>query len=509
MEILSTSFDTGHKIGDRKILTGFNTFDTKSLIEAALSVKLSKIVKINDKIKVGNEKIDAINKLESLTNKFRETLDGFRNMESDSSVSLKKTVNIYSGTSSSDNSLTVIANNNAKVDKFEIKVIQIAAGKVQGSEKFDSDQPVVNNIAGSESNKFDPGVFNLNGADITLNPGDKLADIQNKINSRSEETNVIAEIVNQSPNKQVLILSSTLTGAAGDYAILDNDNILNNLLNKSILKSPVNAKFEYKGLEVERPCNKISDFKDDITIELNEETPINKRLTIEVRSGSAAIEEHLKSFIDTYNELMEFIQRQQLRGADGRYLNSSVLGNERILSFLSYGLTSLVTSTIRDDANNVFNLADIGIKIQHSSLHVGGKEDNTRINLLQLDEKKFKELLDKKPDDIRKVFGLHFNRSAKNLVGRTETILEGTTQGVTDNIYNFLCGLKSQNFFHNARKAISENVETNKREVQKINDQIEKEREKLLIKYSKLEREIAKANNLMMGIKALMQAEKK
>jgi len=196
-------------------------------------------------------------------------------------------------TSSDESILKATAKNTAVEGRFEIVVKQLASGVTKES-NYSKD-------AGIADNKLvHAGTFKLNGVKITLSAGESVAQIAAKINAVSSDTKVKATY---DADKNMFYLMTTNTGSEAKITITDSQFSDVSFLQNFTSASGKNAVITFNGgSDIEFASNQFT--FNNINFDLKKADP-NTTVTVSVDPDIDGIVDKIKSFVETYNAVME------------------------------------------------------------------------------------------------------------------------------------------------------------------------------------------------------------
>ncbi|WP_039458557.1 flagellar filament capping protein FliD [Candidatus Jidaibacter acanthamoebae] len=593
------NFDT---IAGKKVLTGGSLgLDVKSIIEGTVFPKKLEIEKIEDSLSITNKKSLVFKELSTYVKNLETSASLLKNAAGNKDdIFSKRNVAATMGNGvGADNYISISVKNGAPIENFSIEVQKTAKAKIQQSWAFSSKTDgVTNDPTTPSSGEFNAGIFQINGIDITLDEGDSLSTIQDKINAKSSTTNVSAKILQPDVGQYRLILESNLTGVENAYTLNDPSNVLNNVFTQDPTNNPSldvqaaqDAVMVYNGsITVTRPSNKITDFIDNITFTLSEETKAGDIINVSVSPDTKSVHDSITQFVENYNVLTMFIQQQDFIAAQKP--DKDETNDEKTTRLANLKKDSLV-KTIKSNVKNILTQALEGLPDYNTLASIGitfvKKEnvvvqENNYTGVLVTDDNKLNSALSDNMEDVKKLFGLNFtsdsanlsigakrgtninvsslkfdidvNRAAPedrvrvtytsptdsspvtinasltlknpddvtqgyNIQGIAGTILENfdfsytgngvetinssITQGFGDKISNYISELNKEEAFTKAQKTLTDSVEKYKKEIEKKNEAMDKEREFLLNKYGKLEALFRELNSTLEFLEAQQQ----
>ena len=272
------------------------------------------------------------------------------------------------------------------------------------------------------------GTFEINGRAITVGAGDDLLDVRDRINAanRGESaTGVTASVVSLSADQQVLILTADETGTDAAMSFADSVGTVLQSLGvidgaaaiRHELQTARNAEFKVDGLgtTVERQGNTVDDLFTGVTLTLFKAEP-GTTIEIDVERDLNQLKQGIVDFVDAYNEVRTFINRQALTEVpEDDETGAGILAGTSMLSDARSRLSAAVGAAA-DAADPVFAVLDqIGIRIQGP----GEVSDPLLANTLEIDETRLDEALLNESEAVRELFafGMSSSSSEVSLVG--------------------------------------------------------------------------------------------
>lgn len=214
-----------------------------------------------------------------------------------------------------------------------------------------------------------------------------LSELRNSINSAG--LGVTANIVNTassaSPNYR-LMLSSTDVGSGNSFTATVAQG--STVLSFSTLQSAQDAVLTLDGISITRGANAFSDVIEGVEMEL---TAVGSG-TITMASDTAAIVANIESFVDAYNDVMDYISEQftfniESKGTKPLFGNGTLLNIQSALSDIVTG----VVSGFNPNSDAYATLSQVGIKTDLS-------------NRLAVDANLLVQSLTDSPDAVKNLF---------------------------------------------------------------------------------------------------------
>lgn len=176
----------------------------------------------------------------------------------------------------------------------------------------------------------------------------------------------VASVVSEESGTTRLVLRSGQSGETYSLQFNDTDGLLSTLQLNSASQSTgtsggyitpaaeLNALFTIDGLNFTRDSNFVDDALEGVSIQLLDTTSTAETLTI--TADVETVKAEAQSFIDTYNEVIEYLNEKTMTGGE-------FLGDTRY-STLKYQLRSIITAVVSDTESTDYDrLSDIGIGI--------------------------------------------------------------------------------------------------------------------------------------------------
>jgi len=142
------------------------------------------------------------------------------------------------------------------------------------------------------------------------------------------------------------------------------------------------------GFEFQIPDNTLKDMIPGVTLELKQAAP-GRGVNITVKEDLEVVSGKIKSFVDSMNAVLGFIQKQN--SLDQKSDTSRTLGGDSLLRSIEQRLRQLVLTPQYGVKGDVKQLNQLGIQFNRSGT-------------LDFDEKKFNAVLAQKPDQVHAFF---------------------------------------------------------------------------------------------------------
>lgn len=373
------------------------------------------------------------------------------------------------------NIVSATASKDAIAGKYDIDVTQLATSSRIISGKIDVD----NIKAGELTIENEDGAV----AKITVESGDSLQDIANKINEASKnglksetdstKTNVgiSASVINGQ-----LVITDDKTGARSITFKGEADTIASLGLDKEVDKGQ-EAIFTINGVEGTSATNTLKDNVLGLSINLYKEGTE----TITVGADTEKLTKAIQDFVNQYNSTMTFIEEKMSpgtvsSGTDGSYTTTGrgPLAGDSSLQNLYSGLRKMVSDVLNVEGSDIRSISQLGVTTT---------DDKT--SRLAFDSSKLLDEFAKDPENVINFFN--------QKVGDTDT---GFVSRLNDRIDGYISSkdglIKSKN-------------ESFDRSLKDINKRIESFNERMVRKEEYYKRQFAALDSAMMQAESQME----
>jgi flagellar hook-associated protein 2 len=356
-------------------------FKTTEVVKKLMAVERQPLTLLEQKKNTINGQSDAWREMNTRLNALKEAAYALQSV--DLFQSRAATVN-------NNEALEVTKATGATLDKYDIGVKQLAKSHSITSDTKNSNEKALHY----------KGTVKINGKAVVIEPGDNLKQIAAKIN-QTPDVNVVASVVQVENGKFKLVLAGKNLGVSGKITLKDGGlgrGVLTNLgiltwkdKIKNEIQAATDAVISVNGVKLKRTVNQIDDAIPNVTLNLKKENSTTK-LTVDI--DREKILAAARTFVEKYNELMEYINKNNGYAAAG---STTSFGSSTLMTIQSE-LRRALQPQVSGVAGDVSLLELIGIK---------GKSgiDGAKSGQLELDEKLFQAKLEKHYDDIAKVFG--------------------------------------------------------------------------------------------------------
>jgi flagellar hook-associated protein 2 len=409
--------------------------DFSVIRDAILAQRQVPVAQLQTKVGTYNNRIGALRQLNTLLATLTTASEAMTNRELG---------NGRQGVSGDSSVATVTTTGQVTLGSFAVNVTRLATSLTQSSRVYGSTSDTV---------LVDPNVpatFELRkggaatGTPITIDSSNNtLAGMRDAINNAN--AGVTATIVDLTGDgtHQKLVLSSTGTGAAGRVELVETTSTgtLADLGISSINPpdndfSKLDAAFSVNGLELTRSTNAISDAVTGVTLNLNK-TGATSISVIQ----STDIADKLKSFVDAYNAIQDFVASNYTRDVQGR--PTGVLAGDPTLRNVQQQLRGALNVISSDNGGALESLSMIGLT-------------STKDGHLALDTDTLNAKLQTNSADVRALlYGATTGQTG--IFQNFHTVLNGMSDGVSGSVQTAITGFESS--IHSMNNSISNKLE--------------------------------------------------
>ena len=280
----------------------------------------------------------------------------------------------YKASAASEEYFSMDASSTARPGSYSIEVVHLA--QVQ--------KDVSNGYASASDGNFTAGTIDINGTSITVDDGDALSTIVDKINtanSGDSATGVSAALINDGTGNGYRIVLSGEDASTSFSASVNGVGSNGTALTFANTQAAQQAEVNVDGITIVSNNNTLKEAIPGVTLSLLKENEAAETTRLDVAVDEEGIRTKVDAFVSAYNDIIKFIADQ----------NDSSWGHDSSLQGTKRKLQGLLTETL--GGSGAFqHLVDIGIKTN--------KDDGT----ISLDKSKFDDALAGNLDDVEKLF---------------------------------------------------------------------------------------------------------
>ncbi|WP_033069325.1 flagellar filament capping protein FliD [Thalassospira australica] len=395
---------------------GSSNIDFVDTVDQMIAARRIPADSLEKRIEENDEKLVALKELQTLFGTLKDSVANLYGATSfDNSKNIFEAKQIFASSNGTDagSLIGVVASNAAETGSYTFEIDQVASKhKLSSNTQAVASGADVTGLTGT-------GEFTVTGgvgsSSITVNAGDTLEDIRNKINNVKESTGVQASVVKVSDTESTIIFTSTEEGVDNRMSFSDDTgSILQNLgvltdattINAgNVIDNGNDAMIQLDGISVTRGSNEFSDLIEGLTINLYDAEP-GTEVTIGIEQDLNQAKTAILDFVDAYNAVQSFINEKTYvdpttgeSSEDATLVgNTSVKSIESALQQLAGSFAAGVTDQVDQDDYTV--LAEIGIEFAE----FGASSDPSLEKTLQLDETALNEALLNNPREVMELF---------------------------------------------------------------------------------------------------------
>ncbi len=351
--------------------------DLESIIEAYVTAEaVPNEVRLQKKEQRLNAELSGVGQFKSALSTFSNTLK---------TLSSTSDFNKQSITSSSTD-ISVTTNGSASNGVFSIEVKELALATRSESTLFTAPTDTV----GSGILTFTAGANNFN---VTIDAGDSLSAIRDKINAESTNFGVTANVLTTDAGT-FLSYTSTVTGLANELAVTTSDSSLDAISTNSIIKqNAIDAKIEVNGNLVTKPTNVFKDVIEDVTITANKKN-VGGITTLTIAQDVTNGKTLVQNFVSAYNTLRSTMDAL----GDAK---TGALAFDPNIRQMKAQLNNIVTDAVSGLSGSYQSLADMGVTIdKYGKLEINPIPIGTQLSGVE----KLDKALVSNTEDIGKIF---------------------------------------------------------------------------------------------------------
>ncbi|MFC4599662.1 flagellar filament capping protein FliD [Cohnella hongkongensis] len=337
--------------------------------------------------------------------------------------------NLTSAKTSDSTAFSVSSSEQAATGSYNVEVTQLAKKHVVSSTEFNVNDPSDTSLTSLVGQTFqlygkggaDPKTIKLEGETSK----EILTNLKDSINNA--KLGVSASIVETSPGKQSLVLTSDKFGEnadirfgampdpadehvyiSGDDALLKSLGVMKSDDTINTRQAAQNAIAEVNGITINSSTNELKDVLPGVTLTLLKE---NTSGTISVTKDTDKVADKVQAFVDAYNDAITLIRSSSAQEAK--------MQGDSTLRMLQSELNDMVSGAVKGGGAFKY-LFEIGLEIDK-----GITSGKAMTGKLSFDKSKFAEAFNKDPESVYKLFAS--DEGEKN-----------REKGVSTRLYNML-----------------------------------------------------------------------
>lgn len=236
-----------------------------------------------------------------------------------------------------------------------------------------------------------------------------------------------------------------------------------------------NAKVKIDGFEIELPENKISTLIPGVTLDLKSAAP-GREIRLGVKENLEVISGKIKTFVDSYNGALEFIQKQsKIQGSDGKNPKLGPLGGDGMLRSVENSLRRIILNPQLGVETPIRRVGELGIEFN-------------RNGTLNFSQEKFNKVLNANPQGVAAFF-------------RGDGFSTGFVSGLKREIGNLTNG--QFGVISNRKKGMQDRINQTNSRIETKERQLERKEESLRRKFADLEQKMSSLNSQQARVAAM------
>ncbi|MEH8021324.1 flagellar filament capping protein FliD [Rheinheimera metallidurans] len=367
----------------------------------------SKLSRINTTKKTLDSSLSGVGQLKSALSAFQDSLKKL------SGNTLNARTTTVKQPTENKTYIEASASNTAVAASFDIKVSQLASGsRLESADAaYNSANDVISTTNGTLS-------FAANGKsfDIDVTAGMTLNELRQKINTKSDNFGVNANIINSGGAAGTkLVLSSSETGDGNDLVITNSNAELDALstvptgalAGLNVSQAAQNAIIQIDGITATSASNTFSNAIQDVSLTVKAITPDDNNAKVEVATDKSAAKENIQNFINNYNVLVDQVAgltKKRTLGADGKTVTAEggALATDQMPKNIMTQLRGLLGNVVEGANSSLSTLYSLGITFKD-----GGKLEISTSSEFGTDSGKtrFDNALNENYDGVAAFFG--------------------------------------------------------------------------------------------------------
>lgn len=361
-------------LGSRTFLFGAASgIDTSALVTAAYNARKVEADKIDIQVKSNTAKYDAYEKIRTLSNALQTSISN-----------IKKNYSVLSDNTGLFDKRAGTLSTNTSVSAASLIDIKLDPGTDLGTHELTIEKKAqVHRVASATSGSataplgfvgnFSIGVAGKSATSVSVTAGMTLTDLAAAINTGTETSGVKATIAKVSGTQYQLVLTGSdinkqiqITGVSGDN-VMNNIGVTNGgggFVTELQVAQP--AVIHLDGISYSRDTNSITDLIPGATINVKN-ADLATKINLSIETDNSSVKEGIQSFIESYNNLRDFIKSQQVVDDGGEVSESAVLFGDSILSNLNGSLQSILGGSYGAGGSNLTTLRGVGITLDQNN----------------------------------------------------------------------------------------------------------------------------------------------
>ncbi len=243
---------------------------------------------------------------------------------------------------------------------------------------------------------------------------------------------------------------------------------------KNELSGPKNAKLIIDGIEVERDTNVIDDLIKGLSLYVYEKT--NKPEKLKIDRDYEKIVDTVTGFLGSFNEFINLVNKETNTNADSEGNKGTFVGDYSLVSLTTKLRNLMMNSYQTSYGEKLSLLAQIGVSTNATGVY---RMDTAKLRgILEVNEDKFIEMMQKYPDGVKELFGSDANK---------DLIIDGGIAFLVQNLLKVYT-TKQSGYFDNKEAGFDREIERKGKEIENYKEKLEKEELQLRKDFIKMEK---------------------
>ncbi|WP_029893659.1 flagellar filament capping protein FliD [Desulfohalovibrio reitneri] len=327
--------------------------------------------------------------------------------------------------STNPDALTATAGADAEDGTYTFSVNQLAQTQIVTMDTAESDLTDQVNSTGSNATF----AYNYQGTEFQVDvpDGTTLSGLVNAINNDPDNPGVRASTIKVSDTEYHLQIRGLDTGADNTLVVSSNSNLTGyTAADDTITQQAQDAELRINGYPsnawITRSTNSVDDVVEGLNLLLKDVTGSNASINVSVETDRASIEENIRTFVDSVNEVRQMII--DLTDFDELKEQGSLLTGNYGVEMISKNLKDIVASKgvgfdYSDDTYSA--LSQIGILTE-------ADEGSSQAGLLTIDQEALDEALNNDLEAVASIFSAYYDGKTDSSDFIFASSLEGTTE---------------------------------------------------------------------------------
>jgi flagellar hook-associated protein 2 len=347
--------------------SGFNDIDFNMVLNALMTQASQPLTSLQSRQTALKSQLSTFDTLRTRIESLRSAASSLGSLES---------VSTTASTSTNTSAVGVSSGPTATPAHYDVVVTSLARAQVTASTQTFADADTTVVASG--------GTIALGGVDVTIAGDTTLQGLADAINN-TDDIGVTASVVRTGPDAYRLALSSNLTGTANAFTVTNGLTGGAGIAFGANVVNASDAAITINNIAATSSSNVFDSIAPGVTLTVHRADPA-ATVGIDVAPDSSAFAAKVEEFVDSYNDMMGFLETQRLAAGTG---DTRSIGGDPMLRSLRSSLRSSLLGAHGSGAYG--HLAEVGIEF-------------TRDGRLELDRAKFDAALTSNGAEVRTLF---------------------------------------------------------------------------------------------------------